>query len=186
MEQLKQIKNCLMTQIMSQMGNLQDVDTKELGEAIDMLLDIEKSMYYCSITKAMEEKEPEVGYYTDRRDMDYPRGRMYYAGNGVAGGNSSSMGNQAGSRNYTDPWQYPGNYYYTERPMNFSIRDEREGRSPMQRRMYMEAHGQEQKMEELEKYMKELSNDIMDMIKDASPDERRMLQQKISTLASKI
>lgn len=185
MEQLKAMKQCLMAQAQSQMGNLKEVDAKELGEVVDMIKDLEEAMYYCTIVEAMEKgsKEPEVDYYTDRRDIDYPRGRMYYAGNGSSGGNSGSMSN---GRNYSEPWQYPGNYYYTERPMNFSMRDEREGRSPMQRRMYMEAHGQEQKMEELEKYMKELSNDIMDMIKDASPDERRMLQQKISTLASKI
>lgn len=167
MEQLKSMKECLMAQVQGQMSNLQQVDAKELGEAIDMIKDLEEAIYYCTIVEAMEKdkKEPEIGYYTERRDIDYPRGKMYYSGsNGY----------------YTEP------YYYTERPMDFSIRDPKEGRSPMQRRMYMEAHDPNQKMVELEKYMQELSGDIMDMIKEATPEERRMLQQKISGLASKI
>ena len=38
----------------------------------------------------------------------------------------------------------------------------------------------------LEKYTQELASDLTDMIKDASPEEKTMLQQKISLLASKI
>jgi hypothetical protein len=39
---------------------------------------------------------------------------------------------------------------------------------------------------ELEKYMKELSGDIMEMIDDATPEERQSLSQKLLTLAEKI
>jgi hypothetical protein len=41
-------------------------------------------------------------------------------------------------------------------------------------------------MQELEKYAQELASDVTDMIRDASPEEKTMLQQKIQTLASKI
>jgi hypothetical protein len=41
-------------------------------------------------------------------------------------------------------------------------------------------------MHELEKYLKELSNDITEMIDDASPEERAILRDKMTTLASKI
>lgn len=166
MEQLKSMKQCLIAQVQGQMSNLQQVDAKELSEAIDMIKDLEEAIYYCTIVEAMEKdkKEPVVEYYTNRRDMDMPKGRMYY----------------------TEPWGYTEPYYYTERPINFSIRDPKEGRSPMQRRMYMEAHSKDEKMKELEKYIQELTGDIMDMIQDATPEERKMLQQKISTLATKI
>ena len=63
MEQLKAIENTLMSTIQSQMGNLHNVDTKELGEAIDMIKDLEEAMYYCTITKAMEEKKDEHTKY---------------------------------------------------------------------------------------------------------------------------
>ena len=34
--------------------NLNHVDTKELGEVIDMIKDLEEAIYYATITKAME------------------------------------------------------------------------------------------------------------------------------------
>ena len=41
-------------------------------------------------------------------------------------------------------------------------------------------------LKELEAYLQELSTDITQMIKDASPEERSTLRQKMTTLASKI
>lgn len=158
MEDLKQIKKCLVAQVMGQMGNLQECDAKELGEVVDMIKDMEEAMYYCTIVKAMEEgKEEEPKWYTEpiRYSNSEPR---YYTN----------------PRYYTEDWRQP------------MWRDEREGRSPMQRKMYMEATNQTDKMKELEKYIRELTEDLMDMIKDASPEEREMLQRKISTLATKI
>ena len=42
------------------------------------------------------------------------------------------------------------------------------------------------KMQELEKYMHELTTDITEMIGDASPEEKNMLRNKLQTLTSKI
>jgi hypothetical protein len=41
-------------------------------------------------------------------------------------------------------------------------------------------------MKELEQYTQELTTDLVDMIKDASPEEKQLLQQKIALLAQKI
>ena len=41
-------------------------------------------------------------------------------------------------------------------------------------------------LKELEAYLQELSTDIAEMIKDASPEERATLHQKMTTLANKI
>jgi len=69
-------------------------------------------------------------------------------------------------------------------------RDEREGRSYNSRRMYMEAKDMKRdkatQLRELEKYMQELSQDITEMIADASPEEKAYLEKKITALASKI
>ena len=60
MERLKTIKDQLIAQVQSQMGDLKCVDTEELGEVIDMIYDLSKSIYYCTVVKAMEEgKEDE-------------------------------------------------------------------------------------------------------------------------------
>ena len=41
-------------------------------------------------------------------------------------------------------------------------------------------------MKELEKYLQELSQDVTEMVQKATPEEKQMLQQKISLLATKI
>ena len=71
------MKEALVAQVENQMSNLSEVDTHELGEVIDMIKDLEEAIYYCSITKAMEEKEEEKKvehhYYTTyipERDID--------------------------------------------------------------------------------------------------------------------
>ena len=57
MERLKSMKELLMSCAQGQMTNLQNVDTKELGEVIDMIKDLDEAIYYCAITKEMEERK---------------------------------------------------------------------------------------------------------------------------------
>lgn len=193
MEKLKHMKEAIMSCVESQVyGNMDTVDTKELGEAIDMLKDLSEAIYYCTITEAMEEGEKDgkgqhrAMYYNDRitpmyrNSMTYPvehidpRYRERYMTDYTSDMNGGSM-----SRNYRDGMViYPHD------------RDPREGRSGMSRKMYMEGkytHKDKSKsMMELDAYVQELTSDLMDMVHDASPEEKTMLQQKISTLASKI
>jgi hypothetical protein len=43
-----------------------------------------------------------------------------------------------------------------------------------------------QQLKELEKYMQELSQDVTEMIAEASPEEKQYLEKKISSLAVKV
>ena len=75
------MKENLMCYVQAQMGNLQGVDAKELGEAIDMIKDLEETLYYCSIVEAMEE-EKEKGkshYQNGEQSMMYYPVMMNYA-----------------------------------------------------------------------------------------------------------
>ena len=100
MEKLKHMKEVLANAVYSELGNLKEADTKELGEVVDMVKDLEEAIYYCTITKAMEEKEkngnghnPEkYYYYYPERDMDRPYGRMYFDDRMYYNGNGSSNG----------------------------------------------------------------------------------------------
>lgn len=128
-------------------------------------------------------------YYLPDRDMDRNEwGRMYYPRSRDSQGRytESDRGDMQDSRrNYGDR-----PIYYNEKEFPMDLRDSREGRSPMMRRMYMESKelhkDKEIKMKELDKYMKELSEDLVEMIDDASPEERQLLEKKISALATKI
>lgn len=128
MEKLKRLKEMLMDGVAMETGRgLQNVNREELGEAIDMIKDIEEIIYYCSITEAMEEKKEEEKFMQKQySSMNYPmtynyannsgggsrnydgESRMYYNGGNNGGGNSSyasNGGNNArggGSRGYSD------------------------------------------------------------------------------------
>ena len=47
-------------------------------------------------------------------------------------------------------------------------------------------HGKAKQLQELEKYMKDLSSDLVGMIEDASTEEKQYLGNRLSTLAAKI
>ena len=160
MESLESIKTTLIACAHSQMENLERVDAKELGEVIDMIKDIEEAMYYCTITEAMTQKESENVYgrtYYEPRYYSYP----------------STIGNRHGdSVNESNAW------------------DMREGRSHHVRKTYMESKEMNKdkatQLKELEKYMQELTQDMVEMIDGASPEERQYLEKRVSALASKI
>ena len=190
MEQLKNIEEILINQVQTQMGNLEYVDAKELGEVMDMIKDIEEAIYYCTITKAMEHEEKhEINYYMTNypsqpyynRDMDKNGGRMYYTPSG-----KSNSGNNNSNTNYNNG----GRYTWEENYPSQMMRDSREGRSPISRKTYMESKEKHQDMtkqlQSLEQYMYELTDDIMEMVNEATPDEKQMLKNKINLLAQKI
>ena len=167
MERLKAMKEKLMTCVEGQMGDLSRTDTKELGEVVDMIKDLEETIYYASVVKAMEEREKEEKMY-------YPMGKYY--------------------REPMIPYSERMTYSAYDRGMHdydmIYPRDYREGRSGSYRRTYMESkemhENKEKQMHELEKYMQELSHDVMDMINDSSPEEKQILSQKLMTLAEKV
>ena len=123
---------------------------------------------------------PEMYDYSDMeymRDMDRDYGKMYYT-DGMNGNSSSGMSN-GGSKGYSQS----GN------------RDSREGRSGQSRRSYMESkemhkdnspESKQHKMKELETYMKDLSEDVTEMIGDMSQEEKTMLKNKMQVLMQKI
>ena len=183
---------------------------KDLEEAIYYCTIVE------SMEEAEEDKEKHqpryynTYYYTTpermypMRDMDRSYGRMYYdgdiryasnggnSGSGMNTGNgrsgSSNTGSSGGTSYYGEPmYHMPFEYPY---PMEQPMRDPREGRSGQSRKMFMESkeHNQDpaKQMKELEKYMQELTSDITEMVQKATPEEKQMLQQKISVLATKI
>lgn len=224
-KRLMAMKQNLASAIEAQLCNLSEVDCEELGQAIDMLKDLEEALYFCTITEAMTgegkgkgnvEIEYE-GYKKNGHSQMNGNDQMYYGGSQMymgspmmyangSNGNGSSSGGSSNSGSSTSYYGGNDQMYYQGRdsqgrytsgrgssrsdysePMMY--RDEREGRSPQNRRMYMEAKGSKDKatqLRELEKYMQELTSDMVEMIQDSSPEEKQYLEKKISALASKI
>lgn len=188
MEQLEKMKETLISHVSAQINNIYDADCKELGEAIDMIKDLDEAMYYCAIVKAMEEQTntESMRYYTEPRYRE--KSNMYYMPNMDRTSYDDTPSHMRGMRDDG----YEGSrkvMYYTE-PEYRDYRDEREGRSPMRRKKYFETkeynRGKEASMRELEAYAQELTQDIVEMVKDATPEEKQVLKQKINSLAEKI
>lgn len=115
------------------------------------------------------------------RDVD----RINYNRMGYSGSGSSTGISDSSSGNFSN--EMGGSQIYG--------RDSREGKSGQSRRGYMEskeihkgntAEDKQMKMKELEKYTKELAEDVTEMISDASTEEKQLLKAKMQTLLSKI
>ena len=132
-----------------QFDNLEEMDCCELGEAVDILKDLEEALYYHTVTEAMKGE----GAYGDWPE-EYNKKKDHHA----------------------------------DGHMNKCEGNAHEGRSHINRKMYMESKHKDKatQLRELEKYTQELSTDIVEMIEDASSEEKQYLEKKISALASKI
>ena len=152
-------------------------------------------MYYKESMTPMYHYPYPVEYYDPRYRSNYSK---YERGNQGGNSNSSSRNYQDGMMDYT--MYESGNAgtghaqamrgYRDGMMIQPLERDPREGRSGQRRKMYMEGkttHKDKTKqMQELEQYMQELTSDMTEMIADATPEEKQLLQQKISMLATKI
>lgn len=99
---------------------------------------------------------------------------------------------------YRDMDRKAGKLYYTE-PVRMDgmreMHDRKDGKSWEKRRGYMETkelhkdgspESKQHRMKDLEMYAKDLTEDVVDMIADASPEERALLKQKMQVLIQKI
>lgn len=202
MEQLRNIEQCLISTVQTQLGDLKHVNAKEMGEVVDMIKDLEEAMYYCSIIEAMEKSsedkekqqgEMSINYYME--PMKYYQGQPRnsdgtFASDGRRnyGEGSSNQGGGQNSRYYVPYMEYAP---YMMRDEGWRDDHMYSGRSGSSRRMYMEGkqyHSKDdgESMKELEHYIKDLGEDLTDMIKESSQEEKQVLSTKLQQLATKI
>lgn len=198
MEKLKHMKDCLIGIVEKQIyGNIDKVDAEELGEVVDMIKDLAEAIYYCTITESMESSAWEEKEQHSMYRAPYPTQDGRNGGEGTRGRMDGMIKRyDDGKRSYSmydDKYDHHDPYIYRDGMMHDMrhdmMRDPKEGKSGERRRMYMDGKGHHDKtkqMQELESYMQELANDMTEMIQDASPEEKQLLQQKIATLATKV
>ena len=136
-ERLKTLKHNLLCVIEEEMEDIYEADTDELGKVIDMLKDVEKTMYYCTVIKAMNEKSDSIAEHHMEETFDAKAGKSMH-----------------GRKAYLEAREM-----HTDKAMH---------------------------LRELEKYVQELTTDVVDMIQDASAEEKSYLEKKMTTLATKI
>lgn len=160
---------------------------------------MEKSEDNEDIIRMVEQYED----YPDRRFYDnyrYANGRLALKGRGTRRGyieplyfhqmpdDYRTWEDKPVQERMRDLDRMSGRMHYTE--PTTATRDSREGKSGMMRRSYIEAKemhkDKDTTMQELEKYLKGVSEDITDVIGSMTPEERSMLKSKMSTLVTKL
>ena len=139
---IEKLADCLEPQF----DDLHEVDCCELGQAVDILKDLEEALYYHTVTEAMKGEGAYSDWPVEHKKKDHHEdGQM----------------------------------------MEF---DDTYGHSYKNRKMYIESRHKDKavQLRELEKYMQELTSDIVGMIEEASPEEKQYLEKKMTALASKI
>lgn len=191
-------------------NGIESVDTAEMGQVTDMLKDLAEAMYYRTLTKAMDDSDPEEIMEMFERYGD--GGRRYYDHYRYADGRFAPKGRGMYRRGYDEPPYYhmtpemyrnmenyrdmdrrDGRMYYTEPTMNSGVHTE--SRYDMAKRNYTESkelhrgntpEDKEQKMKELEKYLREIGSDIAELISDASTEEKNLLKNRMQVIMQKI
>lgn len=191
-------------------NGIESVDTAEMGQVTDMLKDLAEAMYYRTLTKAMDDSDPEEIMEMFERYGD--GGRRYYDHYRYADGRFAPKGRGTYRRGYDEPPYYhmtpemyrsmenyrdmdrrDGRMYYTEPSMNSGVHTE--SRYDMAKRNYTESkelhrgntpEDKEQKMKELEKYLREIGSDIAELISDASAEEKNLLKNRMQVIMQKI
>lgn len=193
---------------------IENIDTTEMSTVVDMFKDLSEAMYYRTLTVAMQESDTDEimemfdRYGNDRRYYDhyrYSNGRFAPKGKGTYRRGYEEMPYYMpfevyGDEYYRDIDRPKGRMYYTENSVNRNgtsnmVRDGREGKSGMSRRAYMEskemhkgntAEDKTAKMQELERYTKELAEDVTEMLTDMSAEEKSLLKSKMQSLMQRI
>lgn len=167
MQKINKMADMIINKMYDYMADdIEKVNTKELGEVADILKDLHMIKYYMLLNNAMETEGAEETLEMFKKL------------------------NEDGKKYYTplERIEEPGKIYT-------SARDEREGKAFKSRKTYMETMeihktGSEEdrkaRMIETEKYINDLTADIMEMYHNAAPDEKQNVKNKITMLLQKL
>lgn len=193
---------------------IENVDTSEMGEVVDMIKDLAEAEYHSIISKAMKKADEEEEEYDKellrslKAEYGEESGRRYYDQYRYANGRFAPKG-RGTRRGYEEPPYYhmPVNYndmeymrdmdknqgkmYYSE-PIAPHVSESNYDRAKRHYTETKEMHkgasteDKEHKMKALDMYIRELSGDISELLNDMTPDERNLFRTKMSNLASKL
>lgn len=214
-ERIHKMIECLTEKTLCELDKgIENVNTEEMGEAVDMIKDLCEAEYKAVIVKSMKKADEEEEEYNKellralKDEYGEEGGRRYYDEYRYANGRFAPKGRGI-RRGYTEPPYYhmPVNYndmeymrdmdkdrgkmYYSE-PIAPHVSESNYDRAKRHYTETKEMHkgasteDKEHKMKALDMYIRELSGDISELLNDMTPDERNLLRTKMSNLVSKL
>ena len=185
---------------------IENVDTCEMDKVVNMMENLSEAMYYRTLTKAMQESDTEeimemFDKYGDDGKRYYDMWR-YKSGRFAPKGRGTHRGYEEPPYYHMTPDQYKehdpeywrdldrkdGKMYFTE-PVTMESRYEKAKRGYKEAKhahTSNTAEDKQAKMKDLEAYLKELSEDVTQLLSDATPEERAMVRGKMQVLTQKI
>lgn len=162
-------------------GCVNDISTSEAGEAADIIKDMCESIYYCTVTDAMEQVGPEerMGY---RSRMPYMDGDIDIPRYGYNTGNIRYSGNtRMGYKPMVGQEPYVYNYISDYGPEYDKYK--------MAKKHYTETHSTEDKHKMNDTTRKHLNNmldSLSEMWEDAEPDLKREIKSELTSTVGKM
>lgn len=208
----KQIMECVKTKVEAMgIDNIEGQHLEELEKWTEIAKNIVCYDKDYNIVEAMKEAENEDNMRAIEMYEDYPERRYYDNYRYKTSGRFApkGKGSYIPRRGYEEPPYYhmnpdmyrehepeywrdmdrkDGKMYYTE-PITMESRYDKAKRGYEESKMTHKENTPEHKqakMKDLEIYLKELSEDVTQLIADATPEERAMVKTKMQTLTQKI
>lgn len=187
---------------------IENVNTEEMGEAVDMIKDLCEAEYKAVIVKSMKKADEEEEEYNKellralKDEYGEESGRRFYDHYRYANGRFAPKGKGTYRRGYEEPpymHMYPeaehirdmdrdyGKMYYTE-----SVNESGYDRAKRNYTEVKEMHSgttpedKEQRMKALDKYIKTVTNEIIKIVSDnATTEEKSLIKNNMNNLMSK-
>ena len=208
-EKIHKMIECLTEKALCELEKgTENVDTCEMGKVVDMIKDLNEAEYKAVIVKAMKKADEEEEEYEKvllrelKEEYGEDTGRRYYDHYRYASGRFAPKGHGSYRRGYEEPPYYhmtPEMYrdmdrdthsrmYYTETGMNESGYDRAKRTYTETKEMHRgnTPEDKKAKMQELERYAKSLTEDVVEMVSDMSDEEKNLLRTKMQILMQKI
>ena len=208
-ERMHKMIECLTEKALCELEKgTENVDTCEMGQVVDMIKDLNEAEYKAVIVKAMKKADEEKEEYDKmllrelKEEYGEDDGRRFYDHYRYSDGRFAPKGHGSYRRGYEEPPYYhmtPEMYrdmdrdthsrmYYTETGMNESGYDRAKRNYTETKEMHRgnTPEDKKAKMQELERYAKSLTEDVVEMVSDMSDEEKNLLRTKMQILMQKI
>ena len=206
-EKIHKMIECLTEKALCELEKgTENVDTCEMGQVVDMIKDLNEAEYKAVIVKAMKKADEEKEEYDKmllrelKEEYGEDAGRRFYDHYRYSDGRFAPKGHGT-YRGYSGPYYHmtPEMYrdmdrdthsrmYYTETGMNESGYDRAKRTYTETKEMHRgnTPEDKKAKMQELERYAKSLTEDVVEMVSDMSDEEKNLLRTKMQILMQKI
>ena len=206
-ERMHKMIECLTEKALCELEKgTENVDTCEMGQVVDMIKDLNEAEYKAVIVKAMKKADEEKEEYDKmllrelKEEYGEDAGRRFYDHYRYSDGRFAPKGHGT-YRGYSEPYYHmtPEMYrdmdrdthsrmYYTETGMNESVYDRAKRTYTETKEMHRgnTPEDKKAKMQELERYAKSLTEDVVEMVSDMSDEEKNLLRTKMQILMQKI